>query len=551
MCPQKLCSTVVKLKAVGSLSERKKMVHTSAKELENSDKKCDFETAISATGFGRFNYLLAALGSFWNSLSIIETTTFSFVLPVAQCDAHLNTNQMSLLNSVVYLGMIVGSILWGFLSDIFGRRNFLAANFFGIGFINVALGFSNTFESLMAFKFLSGFIVSGPLTIAGSYISEMHGVRNRVKILLFTFIFFAAGNFITSLLGILFLTRHMEVEFQAMTLHSWQLLFLALALLDFVGGILTCLMPESPKFLMSRGRCEEAMQVLKTIYKINMGKHPDTFPIKILADERESSHDLKAIGHESVVNGSNFNTCTIIGDKLKKAFTQMAPMFKPPHLSKCLLAFSIELCLLFGMNSFRLWMPQIFSLIGDSENDTEFDICHKIQSNSTHVKISDITHNDDCSSSRIHSPNTFYNAMIVQSVGIIGTTMVCCFIRVIRNKLMLICTTIIPAIAAIAIYFSINPIMVVVSYSLAVGISLTAQAILSSILANIVPTAFRSTVLAISLTFGRIGSMLGVYFFPMLIDHACWTPFVSIGVILFVCSFLCMFLPRSTKQTLL
>lgn len=210
------------------------------------------------------------------------------------------------------------------------------------------------------------------MTIAGSYISEMHGVRNRVKILLFTFIFFAAGNFITSLLGILFLTRHMEVEFLAMTLHSWQLLFLALALLDFVGGILACLMPESPKFLMSRGRCEEAMQVLKTIYRINMGKHPDTFPvsfrssctllkcreswcyiiyilqIKILADERESSHDLKAIGHESVVNVSNFNTCTIIADKVKKAFTQVAPMFKPPHLSKCLLAFSIELCLLFG-----------------------------------------------------------------------------------------------------------------------------------------------------------------------------------------------------------
>ncbi|XP_059617779.1 synaptic vesicle glycoprotein 2B-like [Phlebotomus argentipes] len=500
----------------------------SVKRGRNSEQKkvegSDFESAISATKFGWYNYGVIGIGCFWNLITVVEVTTFSFILPTLQCDWALDTNRMGLLNSIIFLGMICGSVLWGFLADILGRRNLLSCCILALGFINIALGFSNNFAMLMLFKFFSGFINSGPMSIIISYMSEMHGVRYRVRILVFIAIFYGGGNFATSLLGLIFLSRPLEVHFRGVTLHSWQLLLLTVAVLDFVGGTLACLLPESPKFLMSRGRCEEALRVLQTIYRRNTGKHADTYPVS------DSGVSMQKNG-------------------LMRAFTQIAPMLKPPYVTKCLLAFGIELFLLLGMNSMRLWMPQVFAFMGDGESDSDFDICTKIQSND--VRRGNATDSDECSASRVLSEGIFFNAMIVQSVGIVGTILICIFIKTIHNKLMLVCSTLIGAIASIAIYFSVSPLMVVIMYSLTVGLSLSSQAAFSSILSNIVPTAFRSTVISISLSCGRLGSMLGTYLFPQLMAQGCWPPFVAIGVVFFACAMLCMCLPRSTRKTLL
>lgn len=41
-------------------------------------------------------------------------------------------------------------------------------------------------------------------------------------------------------------------------------------------------MPESPKFLMSSGRNDEALKVFQKIYTINNGKPADTYPVSII-----------------------------------------------------------------------------------------------------------------------------------------------------------------------------------------------------------------------------------------------------------------------------
>uniref|UniRef100_A0A1B0CD30 Major facilitator superfamily (MFS) profile domain-containing protein n=1 Tax=Lutzomyia longipalpis TaxID=7200 RepID=A0A1B0CD30_LUTLO len=117
--------------------------------------------------------------------------------------------------------------------------------------------------------------------------------------------------------------------------------------------------------------------------------------------------------------------------------------------------------------------------------------------------------------------------------------------------LFVVGATLIASLASLTIYFSISPIMVVVMYSLGVGLSSAAHAAFGSILPSIGPTAFRSTVISISLTCGRIGSMLGTYLFPYLMAQTCWLPFVAVAVDLLFSSVLCIFLPRTTKKRLL
>lgn len=80
----------------------------------------------------------------------------SFILPSAQCDLDLNTQTKGWLNSIIFIGMMVGAYFWGSVSDAIGRKKVLIV----ISFMNacciVASSFSQNFELFMVFRFLNG-----------------------------------------------------------------------------------------------------------------------------------------------------------------------------------------------------------------------------------------------------------------------------------------------------------------------------------------------------------------------------------------------------------
>lgn len=66
-------------------------------------------------------------------------------------------------------------------------------------------------------------------------------------------------------------------------IHTWQV-FLAVCSIPpcLVAGISVAFLPESPKFLMSRGHNEQAMKVFRQIYSINTGKDPNSYPVSFV-----------------------------------------------------------------------------------------------------------------------------------------------------------------------------------------------------------------------------------------------------------------------------
>lgn len=67
-------------------------------------------------------------------------------------------------------------------------------------------------------------------------------------------------------------------------LHSWHIFIAIFAIPPLASGLAMVSLPESPKFLMSRGRNDEALEVFKKIYSMNTGKSPDTYPVIWLFD---------------------------------------------------------------------------------------------------------------------------------------------------------------------------------------------------------------------------------------------------------------------------
>lgn len=56
-------------------------------------------------------------------------------------------------------------------------------------------------------------------------------------------------------------------------LRSWQTFLLIAAMPSLISGLAVCFLPESPKFLMSRGNNHEAMEVFQRIHRINFGSN--------------------------------------------------------------------------------------------------------------------------------------------------------------------------------------------------------------------------------------------------------------------------------------
>jgi VNT family MFS transporter (synaptic vesicle glycoprotein 2) len=56
-----------------------------------------------------------------NASDAIEILCISFVLPSAECDLNLTTNDKGYLSAVTFAGMMIGSYVWGSLADILGK----------------------------------------------------------------------------------------------------------------------------------------------------------------------------------------------------------------------------------------------------------------------------------------------------------------------------------------------------------------------------------------------------------------------------------------------
>lgn len=66
--------------------------------------EADFETALAATGFGKFNLILLIIAFPAALAPMFESTSMSFVFPAAQCDLDLTLQNKGTLNAITYLG---------------------------------------------------------------------------------------------------------------------------------------------------------------------------------------------------------------------------------------------------------------------------------------------------------------------------------------------------------------------------------------------------------------------------------------------------------------
>ncbi|XP_018343474.1 PREDICTED: LOW QUALITY PROTEIN: synaptic vesicle glycoprotein 2B-like [Trachymyrmex septentrionalis] len=522
--------------------------HALFREEIKSEGPVDFERAIIATGYGKFNYLLLLAVLPASFSSIFSSSAMSYVLPSAECDLQLTMFDKGLLNSMAFAGMIITAFFWGCVTDIFGRKKIMLYGYLLTGLLSVAMCFSHKSWHLITFKFFDGMIISGPYAALMSYLAEIHNETHRSRSYMWLGVFFSLGNIFLPCIAWLIIPQKWYMKFLSDTLEiaSWRMFLVICSLPEFLACIALFAFPESPRFLILKGRHDEALNVFKKIYSLNTGKDPNTYPIKSLEDE----YSIESCGER-------------IQDKLKNCCKLIKPLFLRPNVFRLILISMIQLGATIGSNSLRLWMPQLFAMIENYKNTVMKDdnhisglqrsFCYMLDQEESYLNSTYYANNTIGNSTAVCVPvelnsRVFINSIVIAMTGVIGYTVAGSLITVVgKRQLMAICF-IVAATCCGSLYWTEDTNGILGLSSVFVAMTSIGGATVVNIIVDNFPTYLRTTAVSITMMTGRIGAVIGNLLFPILFNLSCLGPFVMIGLASLVSAFLVAILPRKTTQ---
>ena len=156
--------------------------------------------------------------------------------------------------SATFVGMFLGAILAGVIGDRFGRRASYQANLLIFGLASLAAFFAPNIQLLTGLRFLMGLGLGAELVVAAATLGEFVPAVHRGRWGAFLSMIVAAGLPLASWLGYFLIPT-----------FGWRWMFVVAGIGAMIIWVLRKSMPESPRWLESVGRLEEAEATMRKI----------------------------------------------------------------------------------------------------------------------------------------------------------------------------------------------------------------------------------------------------------------------------------------------
>ncbi|MGM9540903.1 MFS transporter [Anaerovibrio sp.] len=205
---------------------------------------------------GSFHYkLLAVTGLGW-LFDAMDTGLISFVLPILAKDWGLAPEQMGWIGSVGFIGMALGAVISGTIADRIGRKLVFSLTVVLYSLATGACALSWNYESLLIFRFLVGFGLGGELPVAATLMTEYAPTKLRGRFIVLLESFWGLGWLAAACIAYLLIPQ-----------YGWQIAFFIGALPAVYVFMIRLHMPESVRYLISKGRIGEAQEIVLMLEK--------------------------------------------------------------------------------------------------------------------------------------------------------------------------------------------------------------------------------------------------------------------------------------------
>src|ERR1700722_6273899 len=180
--------------------------------------------------------------------------SISFVLPILVPLWHITPPEIGILIGASYVGQIIGALAFSWGAERFGRIPCAAAATAIYAVMSLACAAAWSFNILLAFRFIQGIGVGGEMPVAATYISELSKARGRGRFFMLYEMIFPIGLMVTG-----------QVGAWLVPLMGWQIMFLIGAIPGLVIALMLLRLPESPRWLIGKGRLAAAEAVVRRL----------------------------------------------------------------------------------------------------------------------------------------------------------------------------------------------------------------------------------------------------------------------------------------------
>ena len=184
-------------------------------------------------------------------IDIMKPASLGFTLPGMMSEYRVDKATVSAFPFSALAGTVVGSIIWGVLADIYGRKATILLS--AVMFVGTSIcGAMPSLAWNVGMCFMMGVAAGGMLPVTYALLAEMMPSRHRGWSLVLVGGLGAVGGY--------FAASMFSALLQPM--FGWRILWILNLPTGLSLVILGALIPESAKFLLARGRREEARRVM-------------------------------------------------------------------------------------------------------------------------------------------------------------------------------------------------------------------------------------------------------------------------------------------------
>lgn len=218
-------------------------------------KTIDANAVINRDKLSPLQWLVFALGFLVFFCDGLDTGIIGFIAPALLDDWGITKPELAPVLSAALVGMSIGAIISGPLSDRFGRKGVIVSTALIFSIFTIMCGFAGSTTELMLYRFITGIGLGAAMPNISTIVSEYMPLKRKA--------------FLTGLAGCGFM---LGISCGGV-LSAYLLESMGWAKVLIIGGVLPLFLvvalvlklPESPQYLIKHNKQEKAQQILEKL----------------------------------------------------------------------------------------------------------------------------------------------------------------------------------------------------------------------------------------------------------------------------------------------
>ncbi len=229
----------------------------------DSAKAAELIARIESVPFSRWHVrprVIMGSATFFDAFSALSLASAT---PVLVRLWHLTPAQVGYLLAASYIGQFAGALIFGWLGEKIGRVMSATYATLIMAVVSLACAFTGNFAQMFVCRLVQGVGVGGEMPVAATYVNELSRAHGRGRFFMLYELIFPIGFLAAAVLGA-----------QLVPVYGWNVLFIIGTIPGIVITLLVSRLPESPRWLIRRGRYAEAEAIIRELEKSTTLRNP-------------------------------------------------------------------------------------------------------------------------------------------------------------------------------------------------------------------------------------------------------------------------------------